>query len=155
MRSLPALAMLVATLGLGACSGDATLSSPFGEDGPDTAGTDPLTAAQIRLFLQDSTLTEAGEERDRHIYLAPDGRLFGAAVGRRDRSRREVRGTWTVIEDGLLCRDWQTDWAGDRPGCDRVYRFGDAYLFVSRNTGGNEQRREIRRTRRPGNVQKL
>jgi len=146
-------ALALAALGLAGCS-------EIGEPEPVAEGTDivdrgvsALTAAEVEIYLRNSTLSHAGETRDWHVYLAEDGTLRGVGLGREDRSRETARGVWRVTPDGLICRQWDGDWGGGLAGCARVYRYGDEYVFVADGAEGEAQ--EVRRTRRPGNVQKL
>jgi hypothetical protein len=112
----------------------------------------PLTAAEIEIYLRNSTLQHAGEARSWSVYLDPTGVMHGLSVEKeadaRGRGQERARGTWEVLPEGLFCRRWQNDWAGGDLGCAQVYKRGDSDLFVSEVAG---ERREIRRTRRPGN----
>lgn len=153
MRVLAAAALLLAGSVATGCSDGIEDPNPAATGADIVArGTDPLTAAEIRIYLRDSTLTHTGETRDWHVYLAPEGALFGLGVNREDRSEVRATGRWTVVEDGLLCREWDNDWGGGIAGCARVYRYGEDYVFVARSAAEGEEPREIRRTRRAGNT---
>ena len=140
------LTAALAALVLAGCAGDDPLGGGSDEAPEGTA----LTAPQIRLFLRDSTLTRPGEDRTVHLYLRPDGVLHGAAVAAESEAREEVGGSWTVIDGGLLCRDWNAEWSGGAGGCARVYRYGEIYLLAPRD--GAQGRRW---KRSPGNTQKF
>ena len=160
MRCLGPAAALAAALALAACASDSVEDpNPVATDSDIVSrGADPLTAAEIRLYLRDSTLTHVGETRDWHVYLSPDGQLSGVGIGRDDEGRLRSRGTWTAVSDGadgLICRRWDSDWGGGLEGCATVYKYGDDYVFVQRGGPEGEPPREIRRTRRPGNPERL
>lgn len=109
----------------------------------------PLTAVETRVFLRDSTLRHEGDRRVWHVYVAPDGRLVGHSRDKETGGVERALGTWQVMDDGRICRQWSGDWAGGDTGCAKVYRYGDDYVFVG--TEGDETGTEIRRTRLPGN----
>jgi len=114
----------------------------------------PLKAAQIRIYLGDSTLRNHGEERLWHVYLGPDGLLSGQARHLETGGVESARGRWYVEPDGRICGQWQGDWSGGVQGCAQVFRYGEDYLFVSRAAQG-EDVTETRHTRLPGNPQNL
>ncbi|MEL6196682.1 MAG: hypothetical protein AAFT19_02440, partial [Pseudomonadota bacterium] len=100
-----------------------------------------------RVFLSDSTLSHQGERRTWHSYLATDGLLYGLSITPEGGEER-ARGTWSVQEDGQLCRTWDGDWGGGNEGCAFVYRFGNQYAFAEE---GESLETAIRRDRSPGN----
>ncbi|MDT8345521.1 MAG: hypothetical protein RQ752_13945 [Thermohalobaculum sp.] len=116
----------------------------------------PLTAAEIRIYLADATLSHAGARRVWHVYLGADGTLTGLALADDGGSERN-RGAWSVREDGgsgLICRQWQQDWAEGASGCATVYRFGADFVFVPEGSGQTPAD-DIRRTRSPGDRYKV
>ncbi|MGF1501667.1 MAG: hypothetical protein ACFBSD_07595 [Paracoccaceae bacterium] len=114
--------------------------------------TSPLTAAEARIFLRDSTLSQAGEDMVRHVYLRDDGSMTGLAINPKDKGRLRVEGRWIVAEDGRFCPVWDGPWIEGATGCAMVFRYGDDYVFAF--TEGEEPV-DIRRTRVAGNAQKL
>jgi hypothetical protein len=130
--------------------------SPPVAQGRDLVSRDvsPLTAAEVRAFLQNSTLVHKGSERIWYVYLREDGSLSGRSEIIDSGGIEDSFGTWEVFEDGRICRQWSGDWAGGGRGCAAVFRYGDEYLFVNADPGDGEER-EIRRTRLPGNPKRL
>lgn len=152
-HTLAAIALVLAGLVSG-CSESIENPRPVARDGDIVErGAPPLSAAEVRLYLRDSTLSFEGETRVWHTYLREDGSMTGVAIGKDDRSVERVNGRWEVQPDGLFCRTWENDWDGGT-GCAEVYRFGDDYLFVHR-TGAQGEETEYRRTRKPGNPANL
>ncbi|MEM6488710.1 MAG: hypothetical protein AAF677_10675 [Pseudomonadota bacterium] len=151
-------AALVVTLGLAAgCSEQSSVVSES-EGGSIESGEDvvdrpiaPLTAAEVTLFLGDSTLSHRGEERTWHVYFGKDGGLYGLSTTEAGGSER-ARGRWSVEDDGRLCRDWTNDWGARLNGCAEVYRFGRTYVFVA---DGQEIEQGLRRERSPGDSQRI
>ncbi|MBK0400674.1 hypothetical protein H0I76_15860 [Limibaculum sp. M0105] len=120
-------------------------------------GTPPLTAAEISIYLTDSTLSHVGEKRLWHVYIGPDGGLYGLAKSQ-DGATERNRGQWSVRDNGtgggLLCRQWERDWGSGMMGCATVYRFGNEYVFIPE--GVVEKPEDgIRRTRSPGDSQRV
>ena len=148
------LGALIAAAGVVGCG-------PLGVD-PEPLPTDadvversapPLTAAEIRLFLRETTLTHQGETRRWHVYLREDGTMSGLAVGLEDETRERSNGTWRVTDEGLFCRQWESDWGGGRSGCAEVFRFGKDYVFLPPDAGPDAEGH--RRRRAPGNTMGL
>jgi len=151
--------MVLALLGLAVLSGCADDIGPGGDPLSRDSdiverGAPPLTAAEVRAYLRDTTLSFEGEERVWHAYLREDGSMTGISIGKKDRSSERANGTWEVRPDGLFCRRWDNDWSRGATGCAEVYRYGREYLFVHKSGGQGEQT-EYRRTRAPGNTQGL
>lgn len=146
----------LALLAVAACTDDVADPNPavIDKDIVDQ-GTQALSAAEIRIFLRNSTLTHQGETRDWHVYLSEDGRLGGVGISREDESRVTARGEWTVVEPDVICRQWYNEWGGGREGCARVFKYGDEYVFIERGTPEGEEPDELRRLRRPGNPEKI
>ena len=154
MRGSAAVSVLLAAGLLAACeSSDLDLDGSSPAEGEDLVdrGIKPLSEAQVRVFLSDSTLSHAGEDRIWHVYLAKDGMLYGLSETP-DGGEERARGSWFVQPDGQICRQWNGDWSGGTQGCAQVYRFGSQYSFVPDGTPLEEA---IRRTRTPGNSENV
>lgn len=111
----------------------------------------PLNATEVRVFLEDSTLSYQGELREWFAYLARDGVLYGLSKTAEGGEER-ARGTWIVQEDGQICRTWEGDWSGGDEGCAFVYRFGSQYVFAPE---GTPLEGAIRRDRTPGDSARI
>jgi len=151
MRALAA-AMLT-SLALAGCD-----TTRVGDPEPVTQGSDlvdrgtpPMTAAEVRIYLSDSTLEHEGDTRIWHVYLGADGVLRGTSTDKETGGIERARGTWEVTPAGQICRQWENDWAAGLAGCATVYRFRQEYLFVPVTEGVEE----FRRTRLPGNPMNL
>ena len=151
MRYVTLCCMAALVVGMSACNPRIGDSEPLtkGADLVDR-GTAPLTAAEVEIFLRDSTLRHQGEKRIWHVYLAEDGRLVGHSRDPETEAVERARGTWEVKPDGQICRQWAGDWGGGTSGCAKVYRYGDDYVFAVESAEGGKTE-EIRRTRLPGN----
>lgn len=117
-------------------------------------GTLPLTAAEIEIYLTDSTLSHVGAERLWHVYVGRNGELVGQSRTK-DGAVERNRGQWSIRGGGpsgaSICRQWEMDWGGGESGCATVYRFGTEFVFVPEGASGSSGD-DIRRTRTPGDT---
>ena len=141
LRTVAGLA--TAALLLAACGSGPTLGSGDGEAKVDAP---PLSAAEVRVYLSDATLTSLEDDLARLEYFSPDGRLEGYWRASSMSSGR-AQGSWEVQEDGRLCRRWEGGWTGQN-GCVEVRRQGDAYLLVPPD---GDPANAVRALRSPGN----
>lgn len=114
-------------------------------------GPRPLTAAEIRIYLANSTLSHVDGDRTWHVYLLQDGEMIGQSTTK-DGAIERNRGTWSVRsegESGLICRQWEQDWGGGRSGCAKVYQYGNEFEFAPEGAADGVSD-GIRRTRTPG-----
>lgn len=158
MAPAKALILAAGALALAACQDG--YEDEFKETNPVAKDSDvvdrgiaPLNAAQIRAYLSNSTLSHQGEKRIWHIYLDPDGRLWGLSETE-DGGKERARGSWEVKPSGLICRQWDSDWGGGKSGCAEVYQYGNEYVFAAAGSADGGQK-EFRRTREPGDPYKI
>jgi|SRR6056297_684792 len=153
MRGLRAHFLAAAALGLSACNGPVSPTEPVAAGGDVVSRPVPaLSAAEVRLFLRDSTLSHRGEARIWHVYLGEDGSMIGFSRDLETKATERTTGRWFVLEDGQFCREWSNDWGGGAFDCAAVYRYQNDYAFVPAGSGEETQ---LRRTRRPGNAENL
>ena len=140
------LAAVAAGLLVGACDNTVNKPNEFAKR-PDLVTREEdelpsLSAAEVRIFLSDSTLSHQGESRRWHVYLREDGSMTGISTALKTRDRYEQRhGRWFVLEDGQICREWDSDWGGGEIGCANVTREGSVYTFVSTDDTDGEPSR--------------
>ncbi|MGF1446058.1 MAG: hypothetical protein ACFBRM_07630 [Pikeienuella sp.] len=112
-----------------------------------------LTAAQVRIFLSDSTLVHRDKERVWTVYVDPTGELRGLSETRSNEPGTvQGRGSWTVLGDGRVCREWQGVWDTQDTGCAFVRQQGDVYMF---HPVEDPDGRALARRREPGNPRGL
>lgn len=113
----------------------------------------PMTAAEVRIYLQNSTLQHEGDERVWHVFLTEDGRLIGHSQVKETGAVERATGAWEVLSDGQICRQWDSHWGGGDQGCGYVRRERDVYIFTGQDADGGEV--SVRRTRLAGNPMNL
>ncbi|MEM6680114.1 MAG: hypothetical protein AAF675_19810 [Pseudomonadota bacterium] len=121
---------------------------PLG-NAPTTDLYQPLNSTQVELFLRDSTLSHRSDEVRWHVYVGADGSLTGVARDRANKTLNRTRGRWDVDAEGVLCRQWDSNWGGGETGCAQVYQRGDSYVFVP---PGSTPSQGIERRRSPGDA---
>lgn len=115
-------------------------------------GIPQLTSAQISVFLKDSTLVHESGDRRWHVYLRPDGTMAGhAELIKNPGTTETANGSWEVLPDDRICRQWQGDWGDGDFGCATVHREGEVYVFTPVDEAGERAASVIRRTRVAGN----
>ena len=152
--ALPRIMVLgFALLALAACADG--YKDEFKDPNPVAKDTDvvdrgipSLSAAEIKVYLSNSTLSHQGNKRKWHIYLGDDGTLRGLSETE-DGGKERARGTWKATPEGLICRQWDNDWGGGQNGCAKVYQYGNEYVFAATDATKSGQK-EFRRTREPG-----
>ncbi len=104
---------------------------PPNSGGPEVSAVPHLTSAEVEIFLSGSTLTHRDDQRTWTVYVDPTGELRGIAetLGPNTALVR-ARGTWTVLGDGRVCREWTEGWDARDSGCAFVRREGDVYSFA-------------------------
>ncbi len=83
-----------------------------------------MTAAEMRSLFPGNTTTGENMYGERlHVYVTPDGRLFGRmSTGQTD------EGTWEITDDGQDCSRWN-NWGGGRRRCFINFKKGDEYEY--------------------------
>lgn len=157
MSNLLRFAILVSALGLVACDkrGGEDVGRPDRTPtAPDLVdrGIPPLTAAEITIYLRNSTLTHEGSSRVWFTYFREDGTLLGYSEVPETGGTERAQGVWQTTEDNQICGQWQNDWSGGEFRCAEVFKYGDDYVFAppEGSPGG-----EVRQRRIPGNPKKL
>lgn len=113
-------------------------------------GIPQLSSAQISAYLRDSTLVHDSADRRWYVLLRADGTMAGLAELIASPGTTEgASGSWEVLPDGRICRQWQGDWGGGDVGCATVHRQGETYIFTP--VDGTGSGAVIRRTRLAGN----
>lgn len=119
------LAALAAAAGLAACQ---TTGSDGGSDSAPEIQAAPLSAAEVQIYLAESTLIQTQDDSISRIYLAKDTTMRGLAKGKGGATER-AQGFWAVTPEGQLCLEWGTAWSG-QAGCVTVYQFGDKFVLL-------------------------
>ncbi len=142
MRILLALAMAVL-----AVAGCTTKAEQMAE-----AGKTPLSKEEVMLLVANTTERGvASTGADYVIYWDPSGEMRGEATWS---GGSEIdRGTWSVGEDGLFCRQWE-NWVDGRQGCWRLYEDGDEIVWAL-VSGSGESSQQSRDEILTGNVENL
>ena len=118
----------VATLGaLAACAQPAPLGPTVVDNRAQTA----LTTEEVRGLIVGNTATGpvSGSHITFKMYVDPDGTAMADLPTGLDHGR------WWLTKDAQLCFKW-TVYRGGREYCERVYRDGSEYKFVSPTTEG-------------------
>ncbi len=112
-----------------------------------------LSAAEVRIFLEDSTLVHRDDERTWYVYVDPAGELRGLSETRSATPGTvRARGEWEVLEDGRVCRTWAGVWDTLDQGCGYVRQQGNVYLFTPED---NPEASALQRRREAGNPRGL
>jgi len=124
----------------------------FAKGDPLTSPANPsLTSAQILAFLRNSTLVHEDDEWRWNVYLREDGSMVGIAeLIETPGTTNSANGTWEVLADDKICRQWDKDWGGGDFGCATVQREGEDYIFTPVDAGEGAPN-TLRRTRLAGN----
>lgn len=127
------IALTVAALALAACASQAEKMAE--------AGKEPMSRQEVLDLMADSTERGVLDNGvDWVVYWDPSGEVRGLSTwsggGERD------RGTWSVSEDGVVCRKWEK-WQDAQEGCWKFYEEGDQIVSarVSGSTGDHVQKR--------------
>ena len=157
MTNLLRLTIILGVLGLAACDrrgGDDVGRPDPTPSAPDLVdrGIPPLTAAEIRIYLRDSTLVHEGSSRVWFTYFRDDGSVSGYSEVPDNGGVEQARGTWQTTDDNQICGLWENDWSGGEFRCAEVFKYGDDYVFAP--PPGSEGK-EVRRRRIPGNPKNL
>ena len=125
-----AIKSLIAAGSLAALAGCAQ-PAPLGPTIVDNQAQTPLTAAQVRDLVVGHTASGevSGSTIVFKMYVEPDGTAMANLPSGMDHGR------WWLTKDDQLCFHWHV-YRGGRDYCERAYRVGDKYKFVSPTTEG-------------------